>query len=85
MRGIVGGDGCPGGHSACPHRVPLECVDGDAHGSGRAAPCVESEGRTIDGYAVRDAPGWTFKANGRDNEGRFDFLVADIAYRTGPP
>jgi quercetin dioxygenase-like cupin family protein len=39
----------------------------------------------VDGYVLRDAPGWTFKANGRDNEGRFDFLVAGIAYRTGPP
>jgi quercetin dioxygenase-like cupin family protein len=39
----------------------------------------------VDGYVLRDTPGWTWKANGRDNQGRFDFLVAEIAYRTGPP
>jgi anti-sigma factor ChrR (cupin superfamily) len=40
----------------------------------------------MDGYVLRDAPGWTWKANGRDNQGRFDFLVVDhVAYRTGPP
>jgi mannose-6-phosphate isomerase-like protein (cupin superfamily) len=40
----------------------------------------------VDGYVLRDAPGWTFKANGRDNQGRFDFLVVDhCAYATGPP
>jgi len=44
------------------------------------------EGRTdiVDGYVLRDAPGWTWKANGRDNDGRFDFLVSEVAYRTGP-
>ena len=39
----------------------------------------------MDGYVSRDAPGWTFKANGRDNSGRFDLLVADLAYLAGPP
>lgn len=39
----------------------------------------------MEGYVVRDAPGWTWKANGRDNDGRFDFLVIDLAYRSGPP
>ena len=40
----------------------------------------------MDGYVARDAPGWTWRANGRDNEGRFDFLVLDhVAYRAGPP
>jgi mannose-6-phosphate isomerase-like protein (cupin superfamily) len=39
----------------------------------------------VDGYVLRDAPGWTWKANGRDNEGRFDFLVSELAYGTGPP
>ncbi|HXQ19344.1 MAG TPA: cupin domain-containing protein [Acidimicrobiales bacterium] len=39
----------------------------------------------MDGYVLRDAPGWTFKANGRDNQGRLDFFVAEIAYLTGPP
>ena len=39
----------------------------------------------MDGYVLRDAPGWAFKGNGRDNEGRFDLLVAAIAYGTGPP
>ena len=38
----------------------------------------------VDGYVLRDAPGWTWKANGRDNEGRFDFLVSEVAYGTGP-
>jgi mannose-6-phosphate isomerase-like protein (cupin superfamily) len=33
---------------------------------------------------MRNAPGWTWKANGRDNQGRFDFLVAETAYATGP-
>jgi mannose-6-phosphate isomerase-like protein (cupin superfamily) len=33
---------------------------------------------------MRNAPGWTWKGNGRDNEGRFDFLVAETAYATGP-
>ncbi len=33
---------------------------------------------------MRDVPGWTWKANGRDNEGRFDFLVSDVANGTGP-
>ena len=33
---------------------------------------------------MRNTPGWTWKANGRDNEGRFDFLVAETAYATGP-
>ena len=39
----------------------------------------------MDGYVVRDAPGWTWKGNGRDNEGRFDFLVSELAYCAGPP
>jgi len=44
------------------------------------------KGRTVDGYVLRNAPGWTWKANGRDNQGRFDFLVVDhVAYGTGPP
>jgi quercetin dioxygenase-like cupin family protein len=34
---------------------------------------------------MRKAPGWTWKANGRDNKGRFDFLVAETEYATGPP
>jgi quercetin dioxygenase-like cupin family protein len=38
----------------------------------------------VDGYVTRDAPGWSWKANGRENEGRFDFLVADVAYAAGP-
>ena len=43
-------------------------------------------GRTVEGYVLRDAPGWTWKANGRDNEGRFDFLVIEhLAYGAGPP
>jgi mannose-6-phosphate isomerase-like protein (cupin superfamily) len=38
------------------------------------------------GYVLRDAPGWAWKANGRDNQGRFDFLVVDhVAYASGPP
>jgi hypothetical protein len=44
------------------------------------------KGKTVDGYVLRDAPGWTWKANGRDNEGRFDFLVIEhLAYGAGPP
>jgi mannose-6-phosphate isomerase-like protein (cupin superfamily) len=44
------------------------------------------KGRTVDGYVLRNAPGWTWKANGRDNQGRFDFLVIeDLAYGVGPP
>lgn len=40
----------------------------------------------MEGYVVRDAPGWTWKANARDNQGRFDFLVIDhLAYGSGPP
>ena len=40
----------------------------------------------MDGYVVRDAPGWTWKANGRENGGRFDFLVIEhLEYRAGPP
>jgi len=40
----------------------------------------------VSGYVVRDAPGWSWKANGRDNEGRFDFFVVDnLEYGTGPP
>ncbi len=50
-------------------------VPGDV-GKGRA--------EDVDGYVLRDAPGWVWKANGRDNEGRFDFLVSDVAYGTGP-
>ena len=47
---------------------------------------VTWKGKTVDGYVLRDAPGWTWKANGRDNEGRFDFVAIDhLAYRTGPP
>ena len=38
----------------------------------------------MDGYVLRDAPGWTWKANGRDNDGRCDFLVCDVAYGAGP-
>jgi len=38
----------------------------------------------MDGYVLRDAPGWTWKANGRDNEGRYDFLVSEVEYATGP-
>lgn len=46
----------------------------------------EEEGRPggVVGYVLRDAPGWSWKANGRDNEGRFDFLVSEVAYGTGP-
>ena len=44
------------------------------------------KGKTVKGYVVRDAPGWTWKANGRDNEGRFDFLVIEhLEYGAGPP
>jgi anti-sigma factor ChrR (cupin superfamily) len=40
----------------------------------------------VEGYVVREAPGWMWKANGRDNEGRFDLLVIDhLAYAAGPP
>ena len=40
----------------------------------------------MDGYVLRDAPGWTFKASGGENEGRYDLLVInDLAYATGPP
>ena len=40
----------------------------------------------MEGYVSRDAPGWTWKANGRDNEGRFDFLVIEhLEYGAGPP
>jgi mannose-6-phosphate isomerase-like protein (cupin superfamily) len=40
----------------------------------------------MEGYVSRNAPGWTWKANGRDNQGRFDFLVIDdLAYGAGPP
>jgi mannose-6-phosphate isomerase-like protein (cupin superfamily) len=40
----------------------------------------------VEGYVLRDAPGWTWKANGRDNDGRFDFLViSHFAYGAGPP
>lgn len=38
----------------------------------------------MDGYVLREAPGWTWKASGRDNEGRFDFLVSEVTYATGP-
>jgi mannose-6-phosphate isomerase-like protein (cupin superfamily) len=38
----------------------------------------------VNGYVLRDAPGWTWKGNGRDNDGRFDFLVSDVTYATGP-
>ncbi len=41
---------------------------------------------TTRGYVVRDEPGWRWKANGRENEGRFDLLVIDhVAYGSGPP
>lgn len=56
-------------------------------GSMRCFPTKrERKGRTeaVDGYVLRDATGWTWKANGRDNEGRFDFIVAEVAYGTGP-
>jgi len=44
------------------------------------------KGKTVEGYVLRDAPGWTWKANGRDNEGRYDFLVIEhLAYGAGPP
>lgn len=40
----------------------------------------------MDGYVVREAPGWTWKGNGRDNDGRFDLLVVEhISYGAGPP
>jgi hypothetical protein len=40
----------------------------------------------VEGYVVRDAPGWAWKARARDNQGRFDFLVVDhLDYRAGPP
>ena len=40
----------------------------------------------MDGYVLRGAKGWAWKANGRDNQGRFDFLVIDdLAYGSGPP
>jgi anti-sigma factor ChrR (cupin superfamily) len=40
----------------------------------------------VAGYVFRDAPGWTWKANGRDNEGRFDLLIMEhLDYRAGPP
>ena len=40
----------------------------------------------MEGYVMRNAPGWAWKANGRDNQGRFDFLVIDhLAYGAGPP
>ncbi len=40
----------------------------------------------MEGYVLRDAPGWTWKANGRDNQGRFDLLVVEhLAYGAGPP
>jgi quercetin dioxygenase-like cupin family protein len=39
----------------------------------------------VEGYVVKDAPGWTWKANGRDNQGRFDFLVSEVAFGIGPP
>jgi mannose-6-phosphate isomerase-like protein (cupin superfamily) len=40
----------------------------------------------VNGYVLRDAPGWTWKGNGRENEGRFDLMVVDhMAYGTGPP
>ncbi|HVC69265.1 MAG TPA: cupin domain-containing protein [Acidimicrobiales bacterium] len=35
---------------------------------------------------MREAPGWSWKASGRDNDDRFDFLVVDnVAYGSGPP
>ena len=44
------------------------------------------KGAAVDGYVVRDTPGWTWKANGRDNDGRFDLLVIDhLDYKAGPP
>jgi quercetin dioxygenase-like cupin family protein len=39
----------------------------------------------VGGYVVRATPGWAFKASGRENEGRLDFLVAEVGYATGPP
>jgi glyoxylate utilization-related uncharacterized protein len=42
-------------------------------------------GTTVEGYVSRNAPGWTWKANGRDNDGRFDLLVIEhLAYGAGP-
>jgi mannose-6-phosphate isomerase-like protein (cupin superfamily) len=44
------------------------------------------KGGTVEGYLLRKAPGWAWKANGRDNEGRFDLLVIDhLEYASGPP
>ncbi len=40
----------------------------------------------VEAYVLRDAPGWTWKANGRDNDGRFDLLVIEhLPYGAGPP
>jgi len=51
-----------------------------------AETLVTGKGRTVEGYVLRDAPGWTWKANGRDNQGRFDFVVVEhLAYGAGPP
>ena len=34
----------------------------------------------MDRYGVRDAPGWTWKANGRGNGGRFDVLTPGVGF-----
>ena len=34
---------------------------------------------------VRGNSGAPFKASGRDTEGRFDFFVVEVGFRTGPP
>jgi mannose-6-phosphate isomerase-like protein (cupin superfamily) len=47
---------------------------------------VEPTVGTLDGYVSRRAPGMTFPASGRDNQGRFDFGVAEgFPYAAGPP
>lgn len=47
---------------------------------------VDTDRSQRTGYVLRDAPQWTWKANGRDNDGRFDFLVInDLSYASGPP
>jgi mannose-6-phosphate isomerase-like protein (cupin superfamily) len=53
-------------------------------------PCQQDDhnlkGGAMEGYVLRDAPGWTWKANARDNQGRFDFLVIHhLAFGAGPP
>jgi quercetin dioxygenase-like cupin family protein len=45
------------------------------------------EGRIIrgDSGGPFKAPGHDFKASGHDTEGRFDFLVVEVEFLTGPP